>query len=95
MLVREGKVVASLALDVAGLMASTDAAATGRAKTHFIETAHTHFAVPAGVHPVMTLSFLPLAVIPHLRVTDMGLFDVDAFRVAGIDPESPSSTTGV
>lgn len=94
-LVREGKVVASLALDVAGLMASTDAAATGRAKTHFIETAHTHFAVPAGVHPVMTLSFLPLAVIPHLRVTDLGLFDVDAFRVTGIDPESPSSTTGV
>ena len=43
----------------------------------------------------MTLSFLPLAVIPHLRVTDLGLFDVDAFRVTGIDPESPSSTTGV
>ena len=27
----------------------------------------------------MTLSFLPLAVIPKLRITDRGLVDVDSF----------------
>ncbi len=30
--------------------------------------------------PFMYLSFLALTVIPHLRVTDQGLFDVDSFR---------------
>ncbi len=30
--------------------------------------------------PFMYLSFLALTVIPHLRVTDHGLFDVDSFR---------------
>jgi len=29
--------------------------------------------------PFMTLSFLALPVIPHLKLTDRGLFDVDAF----------------
>ncbi len=29
--------------------------------------------------PLLTLSFLALPVIPHLKLTDRGLFDVDAF----------------
>ncbi len=31
-------------------------------------------------HPFMCLSFVALPVIPHLRLTDRGLFDVDQFR---------------
>lgn len=31
-------------------------------------------------HPFMHLSFVALPVIPHLRLTDRGLFDVDRFR---------------
>jgi adenine deaminase len=31
--------------------------------------------------PFMTLSFLALEVIPHLKLTDQGLVDVDEFRV--------------
>ena len=30
--------------------------------------------------PFQQLSFLPLPVIPHLRLTDRGLFDVDKFE---------------
>jgi adenine deaminase len=29
----------------------------------------------------MQLSFLPLSVIPHLKVSDRGIIDVDAFAV--------------
>lgn len=76
---REGKVVASLPLKIAGLMTDQSAKLTAQRKTHFIETAHEAFHVRADMHPVMTLSFLPLAVIPHLRLTDRGLFDVDRF----------------
>jgi adenine deaminase len=31
-------------------------------------------------NPFLTLSFLALPVIPHLKLTDRGLFDVDTFR---------------
>lgn len=33
--------------------------------------------------PFMTLSFMALLVIPHLKLSDKGLFDGDAFRLAG------------
>ena len=31
--------------------------------------------------PYMTLSFMALLVIPHLKLSDLGLFDGDAFRL--------------
>ncbi|MFS8082144.1 MAG: adenine deaminase C-terminal domain-containing protein, partial [Ginsengibacter sp.] len=31
--------------------------------------------------PFMTLSFMALLVIPHLKLSDMGLFDGDEFRL--------------
>jgi len=35
--------------------------------------------------PFMTLAFLALPVIPELKVTDLGLFDVVNFRFTKID----------
>jgi adenine deaminase len=34
--------------------------------------------------PLLQLSFLPLPVIPHLKITDRGLVDVNRFEL--IDP---------
>jgi adenine deaminase len=31
--------------------------------------------------PFMTLSFMALLVIPHLKLSDLGLFDGDAFKL--------------
>jgi adenine deaminase len=31
--------------------------------------------------PFLQLAFLPLPVIPHLKITDFGLVDVDRFRL--------------
>jgi adenine deaminase len=31
--------------------------------------------------PFMTLSFMALLVIPHLKLSDKGLFDVDRFKL--------------
>lgn len=86
-LVREGKVVESLSLEVGGLMTQKPAAVTAERKKQLIRTAHEKFHVACGMHPVMTLSLLPLAVIPHLRVTDLGLFDVNQLTHVEIDPE--------
>lgn len=87
-LVRESKVIESLPLEVAGLMTAQPAVKTAARKCRLIESAHRLFNVKDEVHPVMTLSFLPLAVIPHLRVTDKGLFDSVAFTQTNIDPEN-------
>jgi adenine deaminase len=35
-------------------------------------------------HPLMTLSFLALSVIPALKLTDQGLLDVERFALASI-----------
>ena len=35
--------------------------------------------IPYHVDPCISLSFMALPVIPSLRLTDRGLFDVDAF----------------
>ncbi len=72
-----GKIVASLILDVAGLMA-TDTA------EHLADKFADLLKVAASLggritDPFMLMSFLALPVIPHLKMTDLGLVDVDAF----------------
>jgi adenine deaminase len=48
-------------------------------------------AVPA---PFMAMSFLALPVIPHLKLTDRGLVDVDAFAFTDVfvDGQRPSAS---
>lgn len=75
--VADGEVKASLVLDVAGLMS------TGDAKTVAVNFAELLKNVSKlGVQvadPFMFMSFLALPVIPHLKITDLGLVDVDTF----------------
>ena len=44
-----------------------------------LEEAH-RLGVPMEIDPIFTLSFLALPVIPEIRLTDTGLFDVVEFR---------------
>ena len=39
----------------------------------------------SGATPFLTLSFLALSVIPHLKITDRGLVDVDRFEVVPLE----------
>ena len=36
--------------------------------------------VPENIDPFISLSFMALPVIPRLKITDMGMFDVDKFE---------------
>lgn len=77
--VRDGKVTASVSLPVAGLMTNKSA----REVTPEIEALH-HAARELGSKlssPFMALSFLALPVIPSLKLTDHGLVDVEKFSV--------------
>lgn len=84
-LIRDGQVVESLTLEIAGLMTSEPAKETARRKSRLIDVAHEKFHVAELIHPVMALSFLSLAVILFLRVTDSGLFDSEHFRFVNLD----------
>ncbi|MEZ5673925.1 MAG: adenine deaminase [Thalassovita sp.] len=76
---RDGKILAELALPVAGLM-SLDPFETVR--DHLVELRHA--ARSLGVvleEPFLQLAFLALPVIPALKITDRGLVDVNKFQI--------------
>lgn len=77
--VENGQVKASLPLTVGGLM-SGQSARDVVSRLHEVEKAAKDLGVT--IHsPFMVLSFLALSVIPHLKLTDMGLVDVDKFAL--------------
>jgi adenine deaminase len=72
-----GEVKANMILDVAGLMSMADAQTVVVNFSELLRTVST-----LGVQltdPFAFMSFLALPVIPHLKITDLGLVDVDAF----------------
>ena len=79
-LVRDGSVLGTLPLPAAGLM-STLPAGTLTGELEKLLTLAREAGVADGIDPFVTLSFLALPVLPELRLTDLGLFDVTAFRL--------------
>ncbi|MGE5851008.1 MAG: adenine deaminase [Candidatus Methylomirabilota bacterium] len=80
--VRDRQVLARLPLPVAGLVTQAPLQRVAGAME-----ALTRAARRLGVtlpHPFLTLSFLTLAVVPSLKLTDRGLVDVDAGRIVSL-----------
>lgn len=73
----DGVVVAELALPVAGLMSEQPFEAVRFALEELRYAARALGVVLA--EPFLQVAFLTLPVIPHLKITDKGLVDVDAF----------------
>ena len=67
-----------IALPVAGLMSNADGYAVAQAYTRLDQYAKNELGSTLQ-SPFMTLSFMALLVIPHLKLSDKGLFDGDAF----------------
>ncbi len=74
-----GRVLASLALPIAGLL-SDEPLEVVVAKLEKLEQVATQLGTRL-LSPFATLSFLALPVIPELRLTDLGLVDVNEFKV--------------
>jgi adenine deaminase len=74
-----GKVLAELALPVAGLMSLLDFEGV-REKLIPLRAAAKCLGVVLA-EPFLQVAFLPLPVIPHLKITDLGLVDVDRFEL--------------
>jgi adenine deaminase len=76
-----GAVLAELPLPIAGLM-SLDSFETVRDALVGLRTAARALGVTLE-EPFLQLAFLALPVIPHLKITDRGLVDVDRFELIG------------
>ena len=74
----EGWGGASLALPVAGLMSNEDGYKVAEAYTAIDKMVKEELGSTLSA-PFMTLSFMALLVIPHLKLSDKGLFDGDCF----------------
>lgn len=75
----DGNITAELALPIAGLMSPLPHEAV-REQLLLLRAAVQDMGCPLP-EPFLQLAFLPLPVIPHLKITDKGLVDVDAFRL--------------
>jgi len=75
----QGSAIKVLGLPVAGLMSVQDPYQVAAAYTE-IDTMAKSLGSSLG-SPFMTLSFMALLVIPHLKLSDKGLFDATAFKL--------------
>ncbi|MEN0615854.1 adenine deaminase [Klebsiella indica] len=87
-LCQAGKVLAHLPLPVGGLMSEKSAVEVAARMEHMLCLAKKTFGINEDIQPLMTLVFMTLPVIPALKLTSTGLFDVTRFaRVEVCLPE--------
>jgi adenine deaminase len=76
---KDGKILAELALPFAGLMSTRPIEEVNEAEKHLSEAARSLGC--SFTSPFMVMSFLSLAVIPEVRLTDKGIVDVSAAKL--------------
>ena len=84
-LVKDKEVIESMPMPIAGLMSDKSGEWVADRLASIHEIAHKNLSINDTVEPVMTLCFMSLAVIPELKITDMGLFDVTEFKFISIE----------
>jgi len=77
-IVNNKQIIASLSLPIAGLMSDKDSH-TVNLELDQIKQSLPNIGFKGNFNPFLTLSFLTLPVIPALKLTDLGLFDVETF----------------
>lgn len=86
-LIKSGEVIGSMALPIAGLMSDLSGEEVAAQEAEINRLAHEVLGVSEKVDPIMTLGFMSLAVIPNLKITDIGLVDVTKFEVVPVSVE--------
>ncbi|MEF9960571.1 MAG: adenine deaminase [Niameybacter sp.] len=84
-LVNKGEVIESMPMPIGGLMSDQSGEWVDEKLTRIHKIAHEVLHISEDVEPVMTLCFMSLAVIPEIKLTDMGLFDVKQFAFIPIE----------
>lgn len=84
-LVKDKKVIESMPMPIGGLMSDKSGEWVDSKLKSIHKISHEILNVSNDVEPVMTLCFMSLAVIPEIKLTDMGLFDVTQFKFISIE----------
>jgi len=79
-LVSDGRVLETLRLSIGGLMSEESLEIVDEQLNKMLEIAYEKLNVNKDIEPFMTLSFIALPVIPDLKITDLGLFNVEEFK---------------
>lgn len=82
--VKDEEVVGDLSLPIAGLMSDQSVEYVNERLESLISIAH-ELGVNKEIDPFMTLAFIALPVIPSIRITDRGLFDVESFEFISVE----------
>ena len=75
-----GNILATLPLAIGGIMSEETIDKVDAKLNNMLELAYKKLNVDRQYDPFMSLSFLALPVIPSIKITDMGLFDVEQFK---------------
>lgn len=78
--VKNGKILAEMPLPIAGLMTDASAQLAAEQNEHVRQSVYS-LGVNKDIEPFMTMAFVSLPVIPHLKMTTNGLIDVDKFEL--------------
>jgi len=84
-LVRDGNVLEEMPLPLGGLMSDQSGEWVDEKLKVLERKAVEELGVSRDVDPLMTLCFMALPVIPELKITDMGLFDVEEFKLIPVE----------
>ncbi len=81
----DGAVLAALPLPIGGLMSDGTGLEVAEKLREMLALAKDYYRISDEADAFMTLSFLALPVIPHLKITPNGLFDVDGFERVAVE----------
>jgi len=84
-LVKDGEVEDALQLEIGGIMTTKPASKVAETLNRMKEKVRAMGLNPDIDDPFIQLAFLSLPVIPDLKLTDQGLFDVNAFKIVPIE----------
>lgn len=84
-LVKDGLVINSMPMVVGGIMSDQSGEWVCEKLTQIHKDAYEQLGISKAVEPVMTLCFMSLAVIPEIKLTDKGLFDITQHAFISIE----------
>lgn len=84
-LVKDKNIIENMPMPLGGIMSDKSGKWVDEKLNLVHDAAYEILKVEKKVEPVMTLCFMSLAVIPELKLTDMGLFDVNKFEFTNIE----------
>lgn len=87
-LIKNQKIINHMPMVVGGIMSDQTGEWVNDKLTEIHQDAHDQLGISNEVEPVMTLCFMSLAVIPEIKITDRGLFDVTKFSFINVEVET-------